>query len=196
MSADAVEVRHAGARYFNRYAYTANNPFNYTDPDGNAAQALEIGALGAVALCLRNPACVSTVGGLLSGAGGFALGYNNEAAEGGASDAPLTELESGTDELISDREPGTDGKRGSTGGPGAGKRFRPETPSEREDKEGVPCAYCGTETTNERGHPNSRERDHIDPKSRGGNNSSENERDACRTCNRSKGARNPDEWAP
>ncbi|MCB1837924.1 MAG: hypothetical protein KDH99_09925, partial [Alcanivoracaceae bacterium] len=90
LSADAVEVRHAGARYFNRYAYTANNPFNYTDPDGNAAQALEIGALGAVALCLRNPACVSTVGGLLSGAGGFALGYNNEAAEGGASDAPLT----------------------------------------------------------------------------------------------------------
>ena len=34
LSADAVEVRHAGARYFNRYTYTANNPVNYTDPDG------------------------------------------------------------------------------------------------------------------------------------------------------------------
>lgn len=38
------------------------------------------------------------------------------------------------------------------------------------------------------------ERDHIDPGSRGGNNTSENERDSCRTCNREKGARNPDEW--
>jgi 5-methylcytosine-specific restriction endonuclease McrA len=98
--------------------------------------------------------------------------------------------------VTSDREPGTDGKKGSTGGPGAGKIFKPETPEQKAEKEGAKCRYCGVETTNEAGHPNSRERDHIDPKSRGGNNSSENEGQSCRTCNRSKGARNPDEWEP
>ncbi|KOR42812.1 hypothetical protein ADT25_13695 [Xanthomonas oryzae] len=67
-------------------------------------------------------------------------------------------------------------------------------PEQKAGKEGIPCAYCGTPTTNKPGQPNSRERDHIDPKSRGGNNSQENERDSCRTCNREKGSRNPDEW--
>jgi len=61
-------------------------------------------------------------------------------------------------------------------------------------QDGVPCAYCDEETTNEPGHPNSRERDHIDPRSKGGNNTEENERDSCRTCNRSKGSKSVEEW--
>jgi len=99
-----------------------------------------------------------------------------------------------SEETVSDREPGPDGKRGSTGGPGAGKRFGPESPEEREAKEGVPCVYCDQPTTNEPGHPNSRERDHIDPKVSGGNDSEENERDSCRTCNRSKGSKTVEDW--
>ena len=81
-------------------------------------------------------------------------------------------------------------------GPGAKKRFPAESPEVRAGKEGVPCRYCGKPTTNEPGKPNSRERDHIDPKSRGGNNSKENEGGSCRSCNRSKGKQNPDEWKP
>jgi RHS repeat-associated protein len=96
----------------------------------------------------------------------------------------------------SDRPAGPDGKKGSIGGPGAGKRFPAESPGVRGDKEGVPCRYCGRPTTNEPGSGLSRERDHIDPRSRGGNNEPENEGDACRDCNRGKGARNPDEWEP
>ncbi|WP_390588230.1 RHS repeat-associated core domain-containing protein [Erythrobacter sp. MTPC3] len=96
----------------------------------------------------------------------------------------------------SDRLPGPDWKRGSTGGPGSGKRFAPESPETRQANEGVPCRYCGQPTTNSPGRGNSRERDHIDARSRGGNNTPENEGQSCRDCNRSKGARNPDEWQP
>lgn len=91
----------------------------------------------------------------------------------------------------SDRPPGPDGKTGSTGGPGEGKRFPAESPDTKAGKEGVPCAYFGKPTTNEPGRGNSREQDHIDPKSREGNNSPENERDACRDCNRSNGPAKP-----
>ena len=165
---------------FNRYAYANNNPYKYTDPDGKFALPLllfapEIIALGKAAFFVGSAA-------LAGYAGSEAINAYNESSESG--------------EVTSDREPGTDGKKGSTGGPGAGKRFKPETPEQKAENEGANCRYCGVETTNEPGHPNSRERDHIDPKSRGGNNSSENEGQSCRTCNRSKGARNPDEWEP
>jgi 5-methylcytosine-specific restriction endonuclease McrA len=56
------------------------------------------------------------------------------------------------------------------------------------------CAYCGKELTNETGKPNSKEYDHVKPYLQGGDSSSGNIKDACRTCNRQKGARTPEEW--
>lgn len=194
LSPDAVRFHFGGDAYFNRYAYANNNPLVLVDSDGNAAALrapyMAGNFVGRVAVAPLINYTISTL--VMGGAvADYTLGsyiydvVHNEADAGGS-----------TGEVVSDREPGTDGKRGSTSGPGEGRRFKPETPEERETKEGVPCAYCGIPTTNEPGHPNSRERDHIDPKSRGGNNSKENERDSCRSCNRSKGARNPDEWSP
>ncbi len=166
-----------GIHGFNRYAYANNNPYKYVDPNGETT-ALAAG-IGGTIVC--GPIC----GGIAFFGTAILTGY------------ALSEIADDGDGATSpDREAGSDGKKGSTGGPGAGKRFKPETPEQKAENEGALCRYCGTETTNEPGHPNSRERDHIDPKSRGGNNSSENEGQSCRSCNRSKGARNPDEWQP
>jgi len=203
LSVDPVTAYDSGNwRQFNRYAYAFSSPYKFTDPDGRNPIA---GA--AIGCAVTGPACPVGAGvGAAIGAAVVIIGgiiiYSEMADD--SSDSSGVAPEPGTvfdspnsdDSTTSGREPGTDGKRGSTGGPGEGKRFPRESPETKAGKEGVSCRYCGKETTNKSGQPNSRERDHIDPKSRGGNNSSENEGDSCRTCNREKGARSPDEWKP
>lgn len=54
-------------------------------------------------------------------------------------------------------------------------------------RDGHACVYCGATDTDF-------DIDHVLPRSRGGLNTPENLVTACRTCNRSKGARTPDEW--
>jgi RHS repeat-associated protein len=63
------------------------------------------------------------------------------------------------------------------------------------DSDGLPrCEYCGRELTEKSGQSNSYEADHRVPYSRGGPSKGDNLAPACRTCNRSKGARTPQEW--
>ncbi|MBX3476300.1 MAG: DUF4265 domain-containing protein [Brevundimonas sp.] len=186
----------------NLYAYVGLDPVNRTDPSGKCVwdvcvveATVAVAVTGAVIACIAADCLRPVTDAIVSGAGAVW-----DWLKGPVRNTPTVET---TDPIPapdsatpSDRPTGADGKTGSTGGPGAGRRFPAETPEVRAGKEGVPCAYCGQATTNEPGHPNSRERDHIDPRSRGGNNTPENERDSCRTCNRGKGARNPDEWTP
>lgn len=54
-------------------------------------------------------------------------------------------------------------------------------------RDGKLCAYCGSTK-------GPFDIDHIFPRSRGGGNEAANLTVACSTCNRSKGARTPDEW--
>jgi RHS repeat-associated protein len=159
---------------FNRYAYVHNDPVNKTDPTGEFAIPLVYVAVVALA------AVFFTADDVVEAATGQSDGtiIGDTVLHG-------TTYQSG----IQDQ-----GRNGSSGGPGAGKRFGKETPAQKAAKEGVPCTYCGTETTNEQGKPNSRERDHAFPKSRGGNNTKENEKDSCRSCNREKGAKTPSEY--
>jgi RHS repeat-associated protein len=181
LSVDPVVTDGKDGSFFNRYVYANGNPYRFKDPDGRS---------GALALCGGGPVACGVGVAITAIVGVKAIIDTartlNERQDNQQSDEPK----------ISDREGGSDGKRGSTGGPGAGKRFPAESPEVRESKEGVPCRYCGKPTTNTPGQPNSRERDHIDPASRGGNNSQENEGDSCRTCNRGKSSKNPDEWKP
>lgn len=55
-------------------------------------------------------------------------------------------------------------------------------------RDGFRCRYCG-------GDDEPLELDHIIPHSRGGQDTYDNLVAACTTCNRSKGARTPSEWA-
>jgi RHS repeat-associated protein len=80
---------------------------------------------------------------------------------------------------------------GSKGGPTAGEKFKD---SDRAKDAGKNCTYCGQKTTEEPGKANSRETDHIHPRSRNGNTNDKNRAPACRTCNRSKSNRTPKEW--
>lgn len=54
-------------------------------------------------------------------------------------------------------------------------------------RDGGRCAYCGSTT-------GPHELDHVYPASRGGRSDADNLTVACRPCNRSKGARTPEEW--
>jgi len=84
---------------------------------------------------------------------------------------------------------------GSSGGPGARKRFPRETPDEKAELEGVPCKYCGDKTTNKPRLPKTRTNDHRIARSQGGNNSPENrDPDVCLACNASKRDRNLWDW--
>ena len=83
-------------------------------------------------------------------------------------------------------------KDGSTGGPGAGKRFSPTTQQAIVDENAaanggtVRCVYCGDKVTNEPG-PNKVNIDHVDAKANGGNNTQANGQVTCQYCNQSKG---------
>ena len=55
------------------------------------------------------------------------------------------------------------------------------------------CEYCGQPTQDAAGSSNSFEVDHIDPVAQGGKTESGNLAASCRTCNRGKGAKTPEE---
>jgi len=74
-------------------------------------------------------------------------------------------------------------------------RQRDETFERSKDGGAVPrCTYCGKEITRQPGRPDTYETDHRVPYSRGGPTRQENLEPSCRTCNRSKGPKTPDEW--
>ena len=56
LSHDPVGFAEGGVGYFNRYAYTFNDPINHTDPNGEAAFLIP------VAICAASPACRGAVG--------------------------------------------------------------------------------------------------------------------------------------
>jgi hypothetical protein len=86
-------------------------------------------------------------------------------------------------------------KAGSSGGPGTGSRYIPESTKAAElaDNPGLNCRFCGEPTTATRG-PNQLNWDHADPYSRGGDTTPDNIQATCRTCNLLKGARTTQEF--
>ena len=76
-------------------------------------------------------------------------------------------------------------KEGSSGGPGAGKRATPEQREKALQENGGKCVFCGKPAE---------QADHAIPRSRGGNNTSENLQPTCRACNQQKGAKTSEEF--
>ena len=194
MSIDPTTFLQTGnPSYFNRYAYTLNDPINLIDPDGQQARRppnIRRGRqnFASVGTQLRFDAAMrrnTELGNELFGEGTPRI---SPRFEGNIGNRQIRQLERSNDVLARQiRNRDSETMEGSSGGPGEGKRFPAEGREIRESMEGVPCTFCGRRTTNESGRPNSRERDHSDAKSRGGNNSAGNENQSCRTCNRSKG---------
>ncbi len=90
--------------------------------------------------------------------------------------------------------PGPDGmKNGSSNPDGAGKPFNQTTKDGARAESGNKCVFCGNDTTREPG-PDQSNIDHADARSRGGDNSSANAQNTCRTCNQDKGTRSTDEY--
>ncbi|MGR4862961.1 RHS repeat-associated core domain-containing protein [Caulobacter sp. LARHSG274] len=183
----------------NWYAYVDNDPLNRSDPTGNDGVAagaaigcgitIEIGCFegAAVGAFLGGVADGVAISGIVVGGGALIdkfIHRNDEAK-------PPTAV-ANPDGTVT----GSDGKpvNTSSGGPGAGKRFRPATAADKARTEGKPCTYCGKPMTSQPGKPNSAQQDHGVAKSRGGNNTSGNNNDGCASCNQSKGAKPVWDW--
>lgn len=96
---------------------------------------------------------------------------------------------------------------GSTGGSTAGRRATPAERKASRDRNRarnngeLRCVHCGTELTEEPGHPNSAETDHLQPRNPRdggpkGNNEPDNLDQSCRTCNREKSNKRPEDYQP
>lgn len=86
-------------------------------------------------------------------------------------------------------------KPGSSGGPGAGKRFSEPTKDAAERAAWGKCEYCKKQTTRSRNpEPSRRNTDHVIPRSRDGNNTRDNAANTCQTCNNQKGTRTAQEF--
>jgi RHS repeat-associated protein len=160
---------------WNRYAYVMNNPVHMTDPDGKMPFLVQVLVeLGTDFATDGSPTGVSADNPPRSQAE-----FDQRVKEGRAVRPP--EQHAKLD------EPGGP-KRGSSGGPGAGKRFDKKTAEAARAESDNKCVFCGTETTRTPG-PDQSNIDHADPKSRGGNNTLKNAQNTCRTCNLKKAAK-------
>jgi RHS repeat-associated protein len=202
---------------FNLYAYVGDDPVNRSDPTGQqtlgivlrwvapvipaAPPALQVAAVEAAVLAImgppRDPANPPTLAGDIP-ASDRRVGRNHnggpplEPGPGRPALAVFPDGRSFTDATGRTRTP-------QSGGPGEGRRFSQSTRQTEREASGNRCSWCGQSTTNERGHPNSAETDHmnpINPRDGGprGNNNPGNAANSCFTCNRGKGSLSWGAW--
>ncbi len=166
----------------NSYRFANGDPVNYSDPFGLCDPMPE---------CLLFPAIGGgELGGLVSGPlapigimVGAALGAAMATDPGGTVAIPSTRAAADATAVNYT----------------AGGRFTPRTKRITEDRVraanggSLVCEYCGIELQDAPGSPRSKEHDHFKPRSRGGDNSPDNDRLTCRDCNREKGATDPTE---
>lgn len=165
---------------WNRYAYVRNNPVNMTDPDGKIPILVQVLVeLATDFVTDGNPANVGADNPPRSQAE-----FDQRVKEGRAIRA--------SEQYAKLDQPGGP-KRGSAGGPGAGKKFDEKTREAARAQSDNKCVFCSTETTRTPG-PNQSNIDHAIAKARGGNNTLENAQNACRTCNLKKAVKDTVEY--
>ncbi len=187
---------------WNRYSYVYGNPVGNVDPDGKVPWGLiKKGAK----VALKGGDVAATFAGLASD---VKTVFDSEAS---GRERLLAGLSAASEVFspVSGRELKAAG--GALGVGGAAKRTaRRPTKAQRESalersrgKDGVErCVYCGTPLDRKAGSPNSAEIDHRKAYANGGETVDENLDAACRSCNRSKGAKklgattSKTEWVP
>jgi uncharacterized protein RhaS with RHS repeats len=182
----------------NLYAYAYGDPVNFVDPNGELAFLIPLAVL-------------ALKGALVGAATDAGIELASQLIENGGDIDCLDwadVMSSGVDGLGSGAVGGVFGKaftaakgvRKATGnGAKSSRRFSTNTRRQADQAAmgadaKTRCRYCGTEVKDGVGSPTSKGYDHVIPYSRGGGAESDNISVSCRTCNRSKGAKTPEEW--
>jgi RHS repeat-associated protein len=209
---------------WNRYAYVQNNPMGKVDPDGRDTWDLVSGVANAIGSDNLIGAgrvsggnsdfkagqhigdFVASVGGLVEAGAGTSIGAVGVAFDATffgaivgvpANVAGATMIVHGATTAVVGTihmsESAGGPKAGSSGGPGAGKDFSKRTKDTARAESNNKCVFCGSDTTRQSGG-NQSNIDHADPKARGGNNTSANAQNTCRTCNLQKATKTSSEF--
>ena len=202
--ADPAPIEPANPRSFTRYGYGNNNPYRNVDPDGESP--IDIAFLAADTLKLSlaiysgNAAAIqsATIAEAASLVGVFnPFPFSGQALKAAVFASKIRAAEKG----IASVERAA---KGTAGGARAGKRFtakgKVEIDAENATRNGGAnvCEGCGTRVVpGQRAKPgvkppeNERQRDHIVPKSKGGDGDPMNGQVLCRGCNLTKSDSNP-----
>jgi HNH endonuclease len=198
MGIDPVGVSDANIHSHNRYAYGNNNPYKFTDPDGNSP--IDIGFF---AKDVGNLLVQEIVYGaaLVNGDDGVAS-LAMEGMSEGVTDAAISTVG------MINPVPGTGSamkaaakaEKAVVAVENASSRSRKYTQSQRKalfEKAEGKCEYCGAKLDPKKGSKNSFEADHKDSFKNGGETTMENGAAACRSCNREKSGKSlGTQWTP